>query len=264
VDSFEGGIKVLVLNRFEGRNSFSRALLQQLQDILTDLEEDPGVRSLIIRSNVPKVFCAGADLKERKTMKEEEVGPFVSSVRDLFVRIENFKAPTIACVEGFALGGGLEFALTCDMRVSSDKAFMGLPETKLAIIPGAGGTQRLPRIIGVAKAKELVFTGRAIDGAEALSLGLVNYNVPNEEQAEEGANTAAFEKCLEICRMIGENGPIGVRAAKRAINNGLQESSIANAMLREQEQYQTTIQTEDRLEALQAFSEKRKPEFKGR
>ena len=103
-------------------------------------------RSLIIRSHVPRVFCAGADLKERRTMKEEEVGPFVSSVRSLFHRFENFKSPTIACIEGAALGGGLEFALTCDMRVTSEGAVLGLPETGLAIIPGAGGTQRLPRL----------------------------------------------------------------------------------------------------------------------
>lgn len=156
-------------------------------------------------------------------------------------------------MEGAALGGGLEMALSCDLRICGEDAVMGLPETGLAIIPGAGGTQRLARLIGRSIAKELIFTGRKIYGAEALSVGLVNYCVPPG---------SAYSKALEIAREINQKGPVAVRMAKRAINDGL-DMDMASALRLEEVCYQQVLDTKDRLEGLAAFAEKRKPRYTG-
>lgn len=197
---------VLGLNRPEARNAFGKRLVNQLGEAVTSIQQDNKVRVLILRSLVPNVFCAGADLKERSKMDPQEAGKFVEGLRNLMREIESVSAPVISALDGHALGGGLEMALACDLRTATTEAKMGLVETKLAIIPGAGGTQRLPRIIGAAKAKELIFTARMINGQEAHELGLVNQVVPQNKEGD-----AAYQAALNLAREILPNGPIGVR-----------------------------------------------------
>lgn len=206
LDGKDNGIAVLGLNRPEARNSLSKSLLRQMIEAVNHIEQDKKVRVLIVRSLIPKIFCAGADLRERAKMEPQEVGGFVSSLRDLMRDIENLSAPTIVALDGHALGGGLEMALACDIRTAAADSKMGLVETKLAIIPGAGGTQRLPRIVGPAIAKEMIFTAKIVDGIEAKQLGLVNRAVPQNKDGD-----AAYQQALQIAREILPNGPIGVK-----------------------------------------------------
>lgn len=197
---------VLGLNRPEAKNSFGKRLVNQLNEAVSNIQRDDKVRVLILRSLVPNIFCAGADLKERARMDPQEAGQNSAGLQSLMREIEAISAPVIAALDGFALGGGLEMALACDLRTAALEAKMGLVETKLAIIPGAGGTQRLPRIVGAAKAKEMIFTARVIDGREALELGLVNRAVGQNKEGD-----AAYQAALQIAREILPNGPIGVR-----------------------------------------------------
>uniref|UniRef100_A0A8D8CY28 Enoyl-CoA hydratase domain-containing protein 2, mitochondrial n=1 Tax=Culex pipiens TaxID=7175 RepID=A0A8D8CY28_CULPI len=251
------GIAVLGLNRAKARNSFSKSLVNQMLDSIDVLAHDKNVRVVILRSLVPGIFCAGADLKERATMSPQDVGRFVSKLRQMMSSIEQLPAPVIAAIDGPALGGGLEMALACDMRVVAGNVKLGLVETKLGIIPGAGGTQRLPRILNPAIAKELIFTARQITGEEAKELGIVNYAVkPNED------GDAAYKKALKLAMEIVPNGPVGVRMAKKAIDKGLQVD-LATGCAIEEACYAQIIPTKDRLEGLKAFAEKRKPKFIG-
>lgn len=206
LDGKDNGIAVLGLNRPEARNAFGRALLGQLSEALARVRADEKVRVLIIRSLVPRVFCSGADLRERGRMEPQEVERFVDRLRGLMGELEALATPVISALDGVALGGGLEMALASDIRTASEGAKMGLVETKLAIIPGAGGTQRLPRIVGPALAKELIFTARVLDGLEAHRVGLVNRVVAQNKEGD-----AAYQEALQIAREILPNGPIGVR-----------------------------------------------------
>lgn len=251
------GIAVVGFNRPKAKNSFSRSLVTSFAGSIESLKFDKNIRCLLIRSYVPGIFCAGADLKERAVMPQEEVGPFVSKLRKMLVEIQDLPMPTIAVLDGAALGGGLELALACDLRVAASSAKMGLVETKLAIIPGGGGTQRLPRLIGPALAKELIFTGRVIDGTEAYKLGIVNQVT---EQNNEG--DAAFHKAMELAEEIRTQGPVALRMAKLAINNGL-EVDIISGLAYEQAYYAQVIPTKDRMEGIKAFIEKRPPKFIG-
>ena len=170
LDGDQTGIVVFGLNRPQAKNSFSRNLVYQLIDAVEAVKFDKGARVVIIKSTTPGIFCAGADLKERAKMPAHLVGAFVGKARRLITDLENLPMPVIAAIDGHALGGGLEMALACDLRIASDSAKMGLVETKLAIIPGAGGTQRLPRIVGSALAKELIFTARVLSGQDAVKV----------------------------------------------------------------------------------------------
>ena len=163
-----GQTSILTLNRPDVMNSLNFGLLKALEEKVQALQWDPEVRIIVITGAGPKAFCAGADLKERASMPEEQVRQFIFTLRNLFTFIEYMNKPVIAAVNGIALGGGTELALACDIRIASENATMGLTETRLAIIPGGGGTQRLPRIVGQGKAKELIFTGRRVDSKEAL------------------------------------------------------------------------------------------------
>ncbi|XP_049752543.1 methylglutaconyl-CoA hydratase, mitochondrial isoform X5 [Elephas maximus indicus] len=221
------------------------------------LKSDKKVRTIIVRSEVPGIFCAGADLKERVKMHSSEVGPFVSKVRAVVNEIANLPVPTIAAIDGLALGGGLELALACDIRVAASSAKMGLVETKLAIIPGAGGTQRLPRTVGMSLAKELIFSARVLDGQEAKAIGLISHVL---EQNKEG--DAAYKKALDLAREFLPQGPVAMRVAKLAINQGM-EVDLVTGLAIEEACYTQTIPTKDRLEGLLAFKEKRPPRFKG-
>ncbi|XP_023483319.2 methylglutaconyl-CoA hydratase, mitochondrial isoform X3 [Equus caballus] len=199
----------------------------------------------------------GADLKERVKMNSSEVGPFVSKIRAVINEIANLPVPTIAAIDGLALGGGLELALACDIRVAASSAKMGLVETKLAIIPGGGGTQRLPRAIGMSLAKELIFSARVLDGQEAKAVGLVSHVL---EQNQEG--DAAYRKALDLAREFLPQGPVAMRVAKLAINQGM-EVDLVTGLAIEEACYAQTIPTKDRLEGLLAFKEKRPPRYKG-
>ena len=251
----DGVIVTLALNRPEARNALNKALVAELQEAITSLAQDSIARVVVIKSTSPTTaFCAGADLKERAEMPVEEVSSFVSSLRALMDGVENLPMPTMAVIEGGAFGGGLELALACDLRVAGPKAQMGLTETSLAIIPGAGGTQRLPRVVGEAKAKEMIFRAVRIGAGEAWRVGLVNV-VMGEEGRE--------DEVERICRETALNGPVAVRLAKRAVREGMQVD-LRRGLEIEKECYAMVIPTEDRMEGLRAFREKRKPVFKGK
>ncbi len=250
----ENGICILSLNRPEVMNAFNFELLLALKKEIDDIRFRRDIRVVIISGEGDRAFCAGADLKERATMPEEKVREFIYTIRNLFTDIENLPKPVIAGVNGVALGGGTELALACDLRIASENATMGLTETRLAIIPGAGGTQRLPRIIGRARAKEMIFTGKRISAKDALDIGLVNKVVALDKLLDE---------CRDMASMILETGPIAIEQAKYAINKGL-EVDINTGLAIESNAYWITIPTEDRLEGLRAFKEKRKPVYKGK
>ncbi|KAK7601657.1 hypothetical protein V9T40_009098 [Parthenolecanium corni] len=251
------GIFVISLNRPAVKNAVSRNMMKELAETLDKLHFNKNVRVIILRSSSPGIFCAGADLKERITLSPEEIYQTVGKFRSLTLQIESTPFPVIAAVDGFALGGGFEIALACDIRVASSEARFGLVETKLAIIPGAGGTQRLPRIVGPSIAKELIFTGRIIDAKSAKEYGILNHVVEQNDSKD-----AAFAKALEISHEILPNGPLGVKMAKTAINKG-SEVDMNTGCAIEDHCYARVIPTTDRLEGLKAFAEKRKPIYKG-
>ncbi len=245
---------ILTMNRPRVMNCLNFDLLYALRDQIEALQYKSDIRCVIITGAGEKSFCAGADLKERATLTQDEVKKFILTIRNLLTSIQNLPIPVISAVNGIALGGGTEVALASDIRIASDNASMGLTEARLAIIPGGGGTQRLPRIIGVAKAKELIFTGRRVDAKEALDIGLVNQVTTKEN---------LLKACMEMANMIAQTGPIAVEMAKYAIDRGI-ETDLATGLAIESNAYRVTIPTEDRIEGLTAFREKRKPVYKGR
>ena len=254
VERRDHGAAWVTLNRPEALNALSRELNEQLRALAGDLAADRTVRAVVITGAGEKSFCAGADLRERKGVTAEETGPYVNAISGAINAIAALEAPTLALVNGYAFGGGLERALACDFRIASDNARFGLTEVRLGIMPGAGGTQRLPRLIGVARAKELILLGRRIDAARALEIGLVLEVVALDELR------AAAD------RLLGELAgcaPISVSKAKEAIERGV-EVDIASGLALERECYDVTLFTDDRNEGLRAFAEKRPPAFTGR
>lgn len=248
------GTTVLTLSRGASRNAIGRSMLAALSEALGALRFDGSVRAVIVRSAVPGVFCAGADLKERAGMAPGEVAAFVAGLRGAFSALARLPQPVIAAVDGAALGGGAELALACDLRVAGADASFALPETGLAIIPGAGGCARLPRVIGLAAAKELIFTGRRVGAAEAAALGLVSRSV-----APAGG---AFDAACRLAADIVSRGPLAVRAAKQALDMGA-AADVDTALAVEAACYGLIIPTADRLEGLRAFRDKRAPVYKG-
>jgi enoyl-CoA hydratase/carnithine racemase len=235
-------------------NCLSFPTLKRLRTLCEELRHDVSVRAVLITGAGDKAFCAGADLKERKTMPRERVPQFVKNIRRTMDDVEALPQPTIGVVNGFAFGGGTELLLACDLRVCAPHAQLGLTETSLAIIPGAGGTQRLPRLIGPSRAKDLILTARKIDAVEAERIGLVNRIAPAGKLRE---------TALELAAAIAANGPIAVRAAKSAIDRGA-DLPMPEGLEAEAGCYELVLPTEDRLEALAAFAEKRKPRYTGR
>jgi enoyl-CoA hydratase/carnithine racemase len=250
----DNGVVTLTLNRPDVMNSLNFPLLHAMREQIESFRFKSGVRVVIITAAGEKAFCAGADLKERATLSPDQVKEFIFTIRNLFTSIEQLNKAVIAAVNGIALGGGTELALACDIRIASTNATMGLTETRLAIIPGAGGTQRLPRLVGRGKAKELIFTGQRIGAQEALRIGLVNSICEPKDLLGE---------CRKMAAMICEAGPVAIEQAKYAINYGL-ETDIHTGLAIESNAYWVCIPTEDRLEGLAAFKEKRKPVYKGK
>ena len=250
----DGYVVTLTLNRPEAANSFSRAMLDAFGSAVATLAGDGDARAVVVTATGEKAFCAGADLKEREAMSPAEVRAVVTRIRESISALAALPIPTVAAINGAALGGGTELALACDFRLASSTATLGLTETSLAIIPGGGGTQRLARLVGPGRAKELIFTARRIDAAEAFGIGLVEELVEPEHLRARAA---------ELASAIAANGPIAVRAAKEAIDRGL-DLPLAEALQLETDLYGRTIDTTDRLEGLAAFREKRAPDYRGR
>jgi len=251
----EGNIGVLTISRPCALNALDFKTLVELDKVLDELEGDESLYVLIITGDGEKSFVAGADISQMKDMNPIQARNFSILGNKVFKKIENLRIPTIAAVNGYALGGGCELALACDIRIACEGAKFGQPEVGLGITPGFGGTQRLTRIVGLAKAKELIFTGEIIDANEALRIGLVNKIVKKEE---------LMEAALKLARKIASNAPIAVMLAKSSINKGYQ-MDIDTAVMYETEVFSQCFSTEDQKDAMIAFLEKRKVEkFKNR
>lgn len=250
----DNNIGIISMNRPQALNALNHETLSDLKTACHTLGEDPEVGVIIITGMGEKAFVAGADIKEMKDMTPMEARKFMHFGQSVFSAIDNLPKPTIAAVNGYALGGGCELALACDMILASDKAKFGLPEVTLGIHPGFGGTQRLPRLVGSAKAKELIFTGDMIDANEALRIGLVNKVVSQEELMGEAKTLA---------QKILKNGQIAIRLVKSAINAGL-NVPLEKGLAYEAETQGLAFATEDKNEGLNAFLEKRKPNFQGK
>jgi len=258
-----GSIRILSLNRPAARNAISRQLLTELTHQINSIHaegENGSTRALIITSEVDSSFCAGADLKERKGMTQEETQNFLTNLRGTFTSISQLPIPTISALAAPAFGGGLELALTTHLRIFASTTTVALPETRLAILPGAGGTYRLPAVIGQSRARDLILTGRRVGAAEAYFLGLCDrlVEVTPEEAGQEGAaRKKTLQEAVRLAREICEGGPIAIRAALAAVEGCALGEKAENAA------YDIVVKTKDRDEALAAFREKRKPVFKG-
>uniref|UniRef100_A0A8C8M180 Enoyl CoA hydratase domain containing 2 n=1 Tax=Oncorhynchus tshawytscha TaxID=74940 RepID=A0A8C8M180_ONCTS len=238
LDGEDTGIAEVLMCRQKAKNALGRVFVSQMRELVSSLHHDTAVRVVVFRSLVQGVFCAGADLKERAEMNHSDSDLFVHGLRSLMTEIALLPMPTVAAVDGFALGGGLELALACDLRT-------------------AGGSQRLPRAVGFALAKELIFTGRRVDGQRAVDMGLVNRAT---EQNSDG--DAAYREALSLAREILPQAPIAVRMAKEAMNRGM-EVDITSGMAIERMCYARVIPTRDRQEGMAAFIEKRPPRYTG-
>jgi len=248
------GIGTVTINRPDKRNALNSTVYKELYDVYEAIENDDEVRVAILTGAGDRAFCAGSDIAEMQNMGPIEIQRFMVTIRKTSDFIYALTKPTIAAVNGYALGGGCELSMCCDLRIASDRARFGQPEITLGLIPGASGTQRLPRLIGAAKAKEMIFTGDLIDAASALNLGLVNKVVPAEKLAEE---TLALATKLAVM-----SGPV-LAMAKMAINTGL-DTDIASGLNMEAKCNALCFATYDRKEGMDAFVEKRKAVFKNK
>ncbi|HJL18881.1 MAG TPA: enoyl-CoA hydratase-related protein [Sandaracinaceae bacterium LLY-WYZ-13_1] len=249
-----GALAVWTIDRPERMNALSRAVVRELGRLAREAAQDRSLRAVIVTGAGEKAFCAGADLKERRSMDEEDVRDFLPLYRASFGALDRLPVPVIAAINGVAFGGGLELALACDFRVAARHAKIGLTETSLGIIPGAGGTQRLPRIVGEAKAKELVVFAQRLSAEKALEIGLLT------RVADEGQS--ALDCALDLARPLEDAAPIALAAALEAID-GASDRSLEEGLSLERRCYERTLASKDRLEALAAFAEKRRPAFTG-
>ena len=243
-----GVVGVLKINRPKSFNALSREVVDQIDEKLEEIKADEEVRVLILTSDGN--FAAGADIVAMVELGPEEASKFLFS--ETFNKLENLSIPTIAAICGYALGGGLELALTCDFRIASEDAKVGLPEITLGIMPGAGGTFRLPRIIGEAKAKEMIMLGGQIKADEALRIGLVTKVVPKEE---------LFDEAMKLAEKLATRPKLALKAAKKSINNG---KANPGAIDREADIWAGLFATEDQKEGMRAFVDKRKPNYIGK
>ncbi|MEW5310691.1 MAG: hypothetical protein WDW38_002462 [Sanguina aurantia] len=294
LDVYEG-VSVLTLNRPSARNAIGKQMLQEVRECIANLRQEPSTRCVLVRSLASGVFCAGADLKERRAMSVLETAEFVGCLRNTFTALRELPMPTIAVLEGLALGGGAELTLACDLRVGGRDAVLGFPETQLGIIPGAGGVHRhggmavllrgsslsdsdsdsaciaglelhqpigspqacawpsLPRLIGVSRAKDLIFTGRRVHAEEALTIGLLDFVVDPGK---------AYARALQLAGEVCRGGPLALRAAKSALNGGL-DVDLHTGLRLEESCYAQLLHSKDRAEGLAAFEAKRPPRFTG-
>jgi enoyl-CoA hydratase len=250
----EPPVATVTIDRPEALNAIDEATLKQLASAFEGIDADESVRAVVVTGGGEKAFVAGGDIAAMQRMSVGEGERFVRFGHDVLLRIERSRAVVVAAVNGHALGGGTELALACDVRVASERATFGLPETTIGLFPGWGGTQRLLRTVGIGRAKDLVFTGRRIGAEEALRIGLVEYVVPHDE---------LVERARELAQRITANSPAAVAQAKKALNHGAQ-TSLDQGIAIEIEAWLVNFATQDRLEGLSAFLEKRRPEFTGR
>ncbi len=246
----DNGIATLTISRPEALNALNVELLKECETLLNNVTADRDIRVLIVTGE-GKAFVAGADIKEMSCFTAEEGRRFAQMGQSVFSKLENLHFPTIAAINGFALGGGCELALSCDIRIASERAKLGQPEVTLGITPGFGGTQRLTKVVGVAKAKELIYTGKVIDAKEALAIGLVNH---------------VAEDCLalamDMAKAIAKVAPLAVQYSKNAIDTGLTQTVEAGCHY-ESNVFGLCFATQDQKTGMQAFIEKEKPVFQG-
>jgi enoyl-CoA hydratase/carnithine racemase len=247
----DGAVGIARLNRPEARNALSPQLMEELAGAVDAFDSDEDVNCIVIAGS-EEVFAAGADIKAMAERSFQDV--LNASTMPFWQRIGACRTPLIAAVSGFALGGGCELALLCDMIVASETAEFGQPEITLGIIPGGGGTQRLARVMGKQRAMELVLTGRRIEAKEALQLGLVNMVTPKRKWLEEA---------IALAQVVGRRPPIAAKLAKQAVL-AADEMALAAGLAHERRLYELAMATEDRVEGMQAFIEKRRPTFRGR
>lgn len=243
-----GNIGVLKVNRPKALNALSREVVDEIDGILEEIKADEEIRALIVTGDGN--FAAGADIVAMVELGPEEARKFLFS--ETFNKLEDLGIPTIAAICGYALGGGLELALTCDFRIASEDAKMGLPEITLGIMPGAGGTVRLPRLIGEAKAKEMIMLGGPIKAEEALRVGLVGKVVPKEE---------LFDEAMKLAEKLSQRPKLALKAAKESINNGKIDKA---AVEKEADIWSSLFATQDQKEGMRAFVDKRKPQYVGK
>lgn len=247
----EGHLAIVTINRPKALNALNSETLKDLNVVLDDLEKDNNIYTVILTGSGEKAFVAGADISEMKDLSEEEGKKFGLLGNEVFRRLEKLDKPVIAAISGFALGGGCELAMACDIRIASEKARFAQPEAGLGITPGFGGTQRLPRLVGEGKAKELIYTCAMVKADEALRIGLVNKVVPLE---------SLMDEAKVMANAIMANAPIAVKLCKDAINRGMQVD-IDNAIEIEAEDFGKCFATEDQKEGMTAFIEKRAKNF---
>lgn len=248
------GIATITLNRPEALNVFSKEVVEEIMHVLDDVKNDEGVRVVVLTGAGEKAFSAGADIKAMVGMTALKARELSLMGEKLCLAFENLEKPVIAALNGYALGGGLEVAMSCDIRIASENARVGQTEINFGLIPGWGGTQRLTRLIGRTKAKELVFTGRMIDAKTAEQLGILNMVVPPDKFKE---------TVRQFATELASKAPVAIRVAKALINKGA-DISLDSALALEREGFGVVASTEDLKEGVSAFTEKRKPIFKGK
>ncbi len=252
--SFEDEVGILTINRPKALNALNVETLNEIQAGIREVKTHPNLKVLIVTGAGEKAFVAGADIQEMQGMDSIEALNFSKLGHYTLKMIQDLEQPVIAAVNGFALGGGTEIALACDFIYASENAKFGLPEVTLGIFPGFGGTQRLPRLIGKGRAKELIFTGKMISAQEAFQLGIVNRVFPL---------TTLLEETKKAAVQIAGNGPVGIRLAKMVVNSG-SDLDLTEACSLESYAFGIGFSTEDQKEGMKAFLEKRKPNYKGR
>ena len=247
----KNGIGYITINRPEALNALSSQVLADLNEVLDQVEKSEEIRVVIVTGAGEKAFVAGADIKEMDLMSPIQAFEYMTFANDTFTRLSDLRQPTIAVINGYALGGGMELALSTDIRIGFEKTVVGFPEVGLGIIPGFAGTQRMSRLIGTSRAKELIFTARTVKGQEAYDLGSLNKLVPAEE---------LLSSAEELAAAIMKNAPLAVEKANHVIQVGA-ELPLKNAIRLETEAEALLFSTEDKLEGMRAFVEKRKAVF---
>ncbi len=252
--SKERCIARITVNRPDKRNALNQGVRLELRQVLKDIEEDENIRVAIITGAGDKAFIGGADITELREMTPISCEARASTLgQQLYTDIENLRVPVIAMINGFCLGGGCEIAMCCDIRIASDNAKFGQPEINIGLFPGGGGTQRLPRLVGWGGAKELLYTGKIIDAAEAERIGLVDKVVPQDKLEA---------TVMELAEIIASKSPLIIRLLKKVINKGMY-SNLPDGLAYEKSTFSLCFATEDHSEGIAAFLEKRQPKFKG-